>query len=125
MKAAVTHADALASVPRAITALIYHHRSLSVARKFAHTFFLSRLVDLRSFIKFRDPKLALSFTVEQFGRERPISRLLRESGRASNSPIYVVGIFSGADKLGEGFGSSLKMAEYRVSDISLSYRIRY
>jgi dsRNA-specific ribonuclease len=41
-------------------------------------------------------------------------RLLRESGRTSNSPIYVVGIFSGIDKLGEGFGSSLKMAEYRV-----------
>lgn len=26
----------------------------------------------------------------------------------------MVGIYSGADKLGEGFGSSLKMAEYRV-----------
>jgi large subunit ribosomal protein L44 len=131
LKQGVTHADALASVPRALTALIYHHRSLAVARKFAHTFFLSRLVDLRGLIKFRDPKLALSFTVEQFGRERPISRhvllfimqflrlimafrLLRESGRTSNSPIYVVGIFSGVDKLGEGFGSSLKMAEYRV-----------
>jgi large subunit ribosomal protein L44 len=123
MKPAVTHADALASVPRAMTALIYHHRSLAVARKFAHTFFLSRLIDLGSFIKFRDPKLALSFTVEQFGRERPISRLLRESGRASNSPIYVVGIFSGVDKLGEGFGSSLRMAEYRVSNIVIFYSL--
>jgi large subunit ribosomal protein L44 len=74
MKQAVKYADALASVPRALTALIYHHRSLAVARKFAHTFFLSRLVDLKGLIKFRDPKLALSFTVEQFGRERPISR---------------------------------------------------
>lgn len=101
-------------MPRALTALIYHHRSLSVARKFAHTFFLSRLVDLRGLIKFRDPKLALSFTVEQFGRERPISRLLRESGRNSSAPVFVVGIFSGVDKLGEGFGGSLKMAEYRV-----------
>lgn len=27
----------------------------------------------------------------------------------------MVGVYSGADKLGEGFGSSLKMAEYRVS----------
>ena len=45
---------------------------------------------------------------------------MRESGRASNSPIYVVGIFSGVDKLGEGFGSSLKMAEYRVSNSELS-----
>lgn len=45
----------------------------------------------------------------------PISRLLSETGRFSNSPIFVVGIYSGADKLGEGFGASLKMAEYRVS----------
>ena len=35
-------------------------------------------------------------------------------GRLSNSPVFVVGIYSGADKLGEGFGSSLKMAEFRV-----------
>lgn len=41
-------------------------------------------------------------------------RLLKETGRFSNSPIFIVGIYSGVDKLGEGFGSSLKMAEYRV-----------
>jgi len=44
-----------------------------------------------------------------------IPRLLSETGRFSNSPIFVVGVYSGADKLGEGFGASLKMAEYRVS----------
>jgi large subunit ribosomal protein L44 len=43
-------------------------------------------------------------------------RLLKETGRFSNSPLFVVGIYSGLDKLGEGFGSSLKMAEYRASD---------
>jgi dsRNA-specific ribonuclease len=74
IKPAVLHPDAMASVPRALTGLVYHYRSLPVARKFVHTFFLSREADLRSFIKFRDPKLALSFTVAQFGRERPISR---------------------------------------------------
>ena len=41
-------------------------------------------------------------------------RLLKETGRFSNSPVFVVGIFSGADQLGEGFGASLRMAEYRV-----------
>jgi large subunit ribosomal protein L44 len=39
---------------------------------------------------------------------------LSETGRFSNSPVFVVGVFSGSDKLGEGFGASLKMAEYRV-----------
>jgi large subunit ribosomal protein L44 len=68
------HLDALASIPRALTGLVYQHRSLATARKFAHAFFLGRNVDLRTMIKFRDPKLALSFTVEKFKRERPISR---------------------------------------------------
>jgi large subunit ribosomal protein L44 len=70
-------------------------------------------------IKFRDPKRALIETVEKFGHERPKSRLLKETGRYSNSPVFVVGIFSGQDKLGEGFGSSLKMAEYRAAEDSL------
>lgn len=30
--------------------------------------------------------------------------------------MFVVGIFSGVDQLGEGFGASLRMAEYRVSN---------
>lgn len=71
---AVLHEDALSSVPRALTALVYTHRSLPTARKFAHAFFFSREVDLRAMMKFRDPKKALSETVRKFGRERPISR---------------------------------------------------
>ncbi|OBZ74019.1 54S ribosomal protein L3, mitochondrial [Grifola frondosa] len=118
-RAAVLHTDALSSVPRALTALVYQYRSLLSARKFAQQFFFSREVDMRSMIKFRDPKQALSETVAKFGRERPVSRLLKETGRYSNSPVFVVGIFSGADQLGEGFGSSLKMAEFRAAEDSL------
>ncbi|EPS94577.1 hypothetical protein FOMPIDRAFT_1153101 [Fomitopsis schrenkii] len=116
---AVLHPDALSSVPRALTGLVYKNRSLLSARKFAQRYFLSREVDLRSMIKFRDPRLALMYTVRKFGRELPRSRLLKETGRFSNSPIFVVGIYSGADKLGEGFGSSLKMAEFRAAEDSL------
>ncbi|KIP10000.1 hypothetical protein PHLGIDRAFT_85700 [Phlebiopsis gigantea 11061_1 CR5-6] len=116
---AVLHADAMSSVPRALTALIYQHQSLAAARTFAHKFFLSREINLRNMIKFRDPKLALQETVAKFGRERPVSRLLRETGRLSNSPIFVVGIYTGGDQLGEGFGSSLRMAEYRAAEDAL------
>ncbi|GLB41897.1 putative double-stranded RNA binding motif containing protein [Lyophyllum shimeji] len=115
----VNHSDALASIPRSITALIYQKRSLPSARQFVHSYFLSREVDLRSMIKFRDPKKALLEMVDKFERERPKSRLLKETGRFSNSPVFVVGIFSGADQLGEGFGSSLKMAEYRAAEDAL------
>lgn len=123
----------MSSIPRALTGLIYQQKSLSSARNFTHSLFLNRTVDIKSLIRFRDPKLTLVETVAKFKRERPVSRyvikvrhlgknmficanrLLKETGRLSNSPIFVVGIYSGADKLGEGFGSSLKMAEYRVS----------
>ncbi|EJD48304.1 ribonuclease III [Auricularia subglabra TFB-10046 SS5] len=118
-KPALLHDDALASVPRALAALVYTQRALPTARKFVHAFFLARTIDLRSLIKFRDPKLALSITVDKVGRERPVSRLLKETGRLSNSPTFVVGIFSGADQLGEGFGSSLRMAEFRAAEDSL------
>ncbi|KAI0343233.1 ribonuclease III [Trametopsis cervina] len=116
---ALLHSDALSSVPRALTGLVYQHNSLHAARRFFQKFFLSREVDFRNMIKFRDPKVALKVTVEKFGRDRPVSRLLKETGRLSVSPMYVVGIFSGADQLGEGFGSSLKMAEYRAAEDAL------
>ncbi|KAG6890097.1 hypothetical protein C0995_012047 [Termitomyces sp. Mi166 len=115
----VNHSDALASVPRALTALVYEKRSLLSARQFVHSYFLSREIDLRGMIKFRQPKKALVEMVKKLDREYPKSRLLKETGRFSNSPVFVVGIYSGADQLGEGFGSSLRMAEYRAAEDAL------
>ncbi|TDL23781.1 ribonuclease III [Rickenella mellea] len=119
MPVPVTLEGALSTIPRALTALVYQNRSLPHARKFVHAFFLSREVDLRPLLKFSDPKTALARTVSKFERERPISRILKETGRRTNSPIFVVGVYSGVDKLGEGFGSSLKMAEFRAAEDAL------
>ncbi|KAF8321182.1 ribonuclease III [Clavulina sp. PMI_390] len=116
----VLQVTALASFPRALVALIARHVSLAAARKFVHDHFLSRAVDLQPLLKFRAPKTALTETVAKFGRERPVSRLLKETGRHTNTPIFVVGIYSGADKLGEGFGNSIKMAEYRAAEDALN-----
>ncbi|KAJ3508729.1 hypothetical protein NLJ89_g5596 [Agrocybe chaxingu] len=115
----VLHADAMASIPRSLTALIYQERSMDVARKFVHSYFLSRKVDLQAMLKFVNPKKALMELVQKYNRESPKSRLLKETGRFSNSPVFVVGIYSGADKLGEGFGASLKMAEFRAAEDAL------
>jgi len=116
---AVLHSDALSSIPHALTALACRERSILSARQFVHSYFLSREIDLRGMIKFNNPKKALLEMVNKFHRSPPKSRLLAETGRFSNSPVYVVGIFSGADKLGEGFGSSLKMAEFRAAEDAL------
>ncbi|KAF8329726.1 ribonuclease III domain-containing protein [Cantharellus anzutake] len=116
----VLQVNALASFSRALVALLAHHASLAHARDFTHVHFLSRSVDLEPLLKFRAPKTALTETVAKFGRERPISRLLSETGRYTNTPMFVVGIYSGSDKLGEGFGHSLKMAEHRAAEDSLN-----
>lgn len=74
MRPGVLHTDALASIPRALTALIYQKRSLLSARQFVQSYFLSREIDIRGMIKFRDPKTALLEMVAKFQRERPKSR---------------------------------------------------
>jgi large subunit ribosomal protein L44 len=94
------------------------HQGVEAVKHILHTRFLSRRVDLASMLKFQDPKRVLSSTCAKYGRERPQSRLIAETGRLSNTPLYVVGVYSGKLKLGEGFGSSIKMAEFRVSLLS-------
>ena len=53
------------------------------------------------------------------GFEPPLARLESETGRKSRTPVYVVGIYSGKEKLGEGAGSSLDMARKIASMASL------
>ncbi|KAL4063087.1 hypothetical protein V8B97DRAFT_1956564 [Scleroderma yunnanense] len=60
---ALLHSNALASIPRSLTTLVYQERSLASARKFVNVFFLSRQIDLRVILKFRDPRRVLIETV--------------------------------------------------------------
>ncbi len=64
-------------------------------------------------LNLRRPKTALNKIVEKLGRKRPVARLMKETGRASSNPVFLVGIYSGTEKIGEGYGSSLEMAEER------------
>lgn len=119
--------------------LLHQKQGLPAVRTFIQTRFLSRLPttltstnptassshsiissssptpSLAPFLKFSNPKRVLSSTCEKYGKERPQSRLLAETGRLSYSPLFVVGVYSGEVKLGEGNGSSIRMAEFRVS----------
>lgn len=49
----------------------------------------------------------------------PTTRILAETGRLSIAPIFVLGVYSGSLKLGEGYGSSLAMAEFRACEDAL------
>ncbi|GAA5833451.1 hypothetical protein JCM11251_003498 [Rhodosporidiobolus azoricus] len=132
-KDAVLFEDALASVARAVLGAIYQIHGLSAARSFAHAHFLSRLVpptsttlpspsassDILPLLKFTTPSRVLSLSLQAHGLPSLRHSLLKESGRLSAHPTFVSGAFAGNVKLGEGFGSSIKMSEFRASEDAL------
>lgn len=104
---------------RAIIALIFQEQGLSATRRFITAHLLNRKVDLASMLKFNDPKRTLSATCVKYNKEKPRSRIVAETGRLSINPIFVVGVWSGATKIGEGTGSSIRMAEFRAAEDAL------
>ncbi|KAJ1499015.1 hypothetical protein HMI56_004634, partial [Coelomomyces lativittatus] len=103
-------------VAKAVMALIgaiYHDKGSIVAKKFIHACILSQKIDMNAIINLKQPKRLLSALLKRKHMEPPISRLLSETGRHSATPAFVVGVFSGFKKFGEGYGSSIKMAEHR------------
>ncbi|CEP11810.1 hypothetical protein [Parasitella parasitica] len=109
----------LADCMHALVGAIYQEKGQDAAKKFIHDFVLSRDFDVRPTIKVQEPKRHLSMLLKQLNKEPAVSRLVSETGRLSSSPVFNVGVFSGENKLGEGFGSSLKMAEFRANQNAL------
>lgn len=74
---------------------------------------------LHSLLKFDEPKRTLSHLCRNLNKTHPQSRLIAETGRLSINPVFVVGVYSGEEKLGEGTGSAIRMAEYRAAEDAL------
>ncbi|ORX54137.1 ribonuclease III [Hesseltinella vesiculosa] len=110
------HQAAVCSCVNAIVGALYQSQGPLAARQFVHDHLLNRPADLTAAfqIAVKDPKRELSALLSHQKKTPAESRLLSETGRLSRSPVYVVGVFSGEHKLGEGFGSSLRMAEFRA-----------
>ncbi|KAF9179461.1 hypothetical protein BGZ51_004244 [Haplosporangium sp. Z 767] len=109
-----------ASVVRAMVGALYVDQGPIKARDFIHAHFLSRELDLVPFLKIEEPKRYMSFLMKRLGREPPVARLESETGRKSKAPVFIVGVYSGTEKMGEGFGYSLKMAEFRANKDALT-----
>ena len=76
-------------------------------------------MDVPSLLRYEHPFRILESTVLRYGLTHPVGRLLKESGRLSKTPYYVVGYFSDDIKLGEGFGTSMVMASHRAATAAL------
>ena len=115
-----TEANAMAVAVRSIVAGVYSVDSdLNRTRKFISDYILSRKLDVKKLFAFEQPTRELAALCRREGLERPVSKLIAENGRLSKSPLFIVGVFSGEEKLGEGFGSSLKEAKARAATDAL------
>lgn len=101
-----THANFV----RALVGAVYLHCGREAAKSFVKSHFLSRRLDLENLFEFKLPTRELAKLCAREAFEPPVARLESETGRLSRTPVFVVGIYSGRDKLGEGTGSDLDSA---------------
>lgn len=107
---------ALATFARALVAAIYTHAGLDAAKTFIHDYVVKpKKLDLARMLTFEQPARELSRLCARENLASPVSRLLVETGRFTAKPVYVVGVFSADQKLGEGQGASLREAKTRAA----------
>jgi dsRNA-specific ribonuclease len=111
--------EAAQSFVRALVGSLQLHLGSPRVKRFFRDHFLSRHLDLSTLFDFRTPTRDLSRLCAREGFEAPVARLISETGRLSRHPVFVVGVYSGKDKLGEGAGSSLDEARFRAAAAAL------
>ncbi|ORZ14222.1 ribonuclease III domain-containing protein [Absidia repens] len=108
-------AYAICSCINALVGAVYQEQGAEAAKKMVHDYIISnKRIDLQPAFRRMEAKRHLSALLARSKKQGAVSRLLSETGRHSSSPVFLVGVFSGDEKLGEGFGSSMKMAEHRA-----------
>ena len=111
----VTLEQASTGFVRALMGAVYLHAGRKAAYNFFKAHITSRHLDVSQLFEFRQPTRDLSRLCAREGFESPVARILSETGRTSRHPVFVVGVFAGLDKLGEGSGSSLDEARFRAA----------
>jgi len=111
--------DAYSNFVKAVVGGIYVHAGRDAAKKFVREHILSRHLDITQLFEFKEPVRELAVLCKREEFEYPVARILSETGRRSRSPVFVVGIYSGTEKLGEGAAPSLSEARIRASVAAL------
>lgn len=111
--------SASAQFIRAVFGALYLYSGAATVHSFHEAHILSRHLALHTLFDFKHPTRDLSRLCARESLEPPVARLLSETGRHSRSPVFVVGVFSGEDKLGEGSGASLDEARVRAAAAAL------
>jgi dsRNA-specific ribonuclease len=105
-----------AAFVRAVVGAVDVHCGGEAAKAFVRSHvLLSRRLDLHAMFRFQQPTRELARLCAREGFDPPVARLLSETGRRSRTPVFVVGIYSGRDKLGEGAAASLDHARLKAA----------
>ncbi|PKY08827.1 ribonuclease III [Aspergillus campestris IBT 28561] len=115
----VSFERANATFVRALMGSIYLHAGRPAAKRFFEQHFLSRHLNISELFNFSQPARDLSRLCARENFEPPVAKIISETGRKSRHPVFIVGIFSGKDKLGEGSGASLLEARSRAAVAAL------
>lgn len=116
---AVTVETASTHFVRALMGAVYLHGGRLAAKQFFHQHIMSRELSISGLFDFRQPTRDLSVLCGREGFQSPVARIISETGRKSRHPVFIVGVFSGNDKLGEGSGGSLDEARTRAAVAAL------
>ncbi|KAG8626377.1 hypothetical protein KVT40_005322 [Elsinoe batatas] len=111
----ITLEAASAQFIRAVFGALYLYSGATSMQSFHHAHILSRHLPLHKLFYFRDPTRDLKLLCQREQFEAPVARLISETGRKTRSPVYVVGVYSGRNKLGEDAGSSLNEGRVRAA----------
>ena len=111
--------EAAQSFVRALIGALHVHLGAPLVKRFFRDHLLSRHLDISTLFDFSSPTRDLSRLCAREGFEQPVARIISETGRLSRHPVFVVGVYSGNDKLGEGAGSSLDEARFRAAAAAL------
>ena len=103
------------SFVQALFGAYYLHGGLAATKSFFNAHILSRHLDVSSLFVFDQPTRDLARLCARESFLSPTARILAETGRASRHPVFVVGVFSGREKLGEGQGASLDEARVKAA----------
>ncbi|KAI1201354.1 ribonuclease III [Nemania serpens] len=104
-----------ANFVRGVVGAIYLYCGSEAAKTFIKSHVLSRQLDLSNLFNFKLPQRELTRLCARENFEKPVARLLSETGRLTRTPVFVVGIYSGHDQLGEATGPSLDSAKIAAS----------
>lgn len=117
--AAISVYKAHANFARSVISVIYAAEGEEAAKKFIHEHILSRKVDIEKMFQFKESGKLLSILLKSQNLAPFTIKLLSETGRQSNSSVFVVGCYTGDQLLSTAEGTSLKEARVKATTKSL------